>query len=102
MVCGNTGEGGFQLEGFGIWPSLVRDSNWASTPDLPGQRTLCLGKGSGVQVPVMSRSVDSMVGTNFGSGCLSKFSPLPKLRLHNLWFCSVVSEKQLCILLETG
>ena len=34
-----------------------------------------------------------------GSG--SRFSPLLVLQLHDSWFCSFVSEKQLSILLET-
>lgn len=63
----------------------------------PAQRTLRFGKGSGVQL-------GSMRGQNVGSGCCwrSEFSPLHMLWLHDLWFLSVVSEKQFSILLETG
>ena len=52
----------------------------------------------------LSSLVPGSRGRNFDSRCYLKLilSPLCMLHLHNLQFCSVVSEKQLSILLEKG
>lgn len=80
--------------------------NRASTPDLPGQRTFGLWKGSGVAVPVMSWFGSTCVwgegerGFGFGCSWRSKSSLLRMRRLHDLQYWFVVSEEQLTISLN--
>ena len=97
--------GRFRWEGFGAWPFMVKHGRGTPAPDLPGLRTLHFFSIPAFRFLLMSWSFGSRVrGRNFGSRCClkSKFSPLLMLQLYDLRFCSVISEKQLSILLETG
>ena len=65
---------------------------WVSAPDLPGQGPFASG-----QVEILWFCE---VAGNFGSSVEVKNFLLRMLQLQNLQSCLVVSEKQLCILLE--
>ena len=71
----------------------------ASAPGIPGQRTLHFWKG--FQCSGCSHALVLWLcgGRNFCSRCYlrSKFSPLCMFQVHDLGFCSVVSEKPLSI-----
>lgn len=88
------------LDNLGSWPFMVRgfSTGYSWTRDswpLNGFQHSNSGHIFGPLVP--------WEGRDFGSECRwrSKFSSLLMLWLHDLWFWSVITEKQLSILWET-
>lgn len=93
----------FWWERFRAWPFIIR-------PGKRLQHRLFLDSGPFASERVLMFGVQACPslcfcgGQDFGSGCYwrSKFSPMSTFWLQGLWFCVVISGKQLSILLETG
>lgn len=91
LVGKSVGTGQVSLKGLGLrhlWWGVVKRLNTSSS----GMADRHFRKGSGNQAPVLSWSFGSVEGETFAFGCClgSKFSPLCRFWLYDLWFCSLV------------
>lgn len=94
--------GRFSLKGFGTQTFMMRCGEEDFNTSSSGMADPSLQKGlwqSGSSIVLVLWFCGRR---NFAFGCClrSKFSPLCRFWLYDLWFCSLVSEKQLSFLLE--